>query len=121
MKFDLKKPCNNCPFTHTSMKGWLGEARAEEIIESLLVRDESFPCHKTIDYDRMDDDDEDDSWVPTGEEQHCAGATIMLLKMEMPNQMMRIMGRLGYLKEENIDMDAPVFDDDHDFIEHHTQ
>jgi len=40
----VKKPCKDCPFRKTSMKGWLGRERMEEIIEQ-----HTFVCHKKTD------------------------------------------------------------------------
>ena len=48
---NCKKPCSNCPYRKDSMKGWLGKARAKE-----LVKEQSFVCHKTTqgeDKDRL--------------------------------------------------------------------
>ena len=64
----------------------------------------SFPCHKTIDYD-----DEDDQRGTEGSS-HCAGALILLEKLERPSQMMRIAERLGLYDRTRLDMGAPVFD-----------
>lgn len=49
--------------------------------------------------------------------QHCAGALILLEKMEQPNQMMRWMERIGAYDRTKLDMDAPVFGDTEEFIE----
>jgi pSer/pThr/pTyr-binding forkhead associated (FHA) protein len=42
-------------------------------------------------------------------EQHCAGATILLERLNRPNQMMRWMERLGGYDRTKLDMDAPVY------------
>jgi hypothetical protein len=63
----------------------------------------TFQCHKTI---------------RKGEPQHCAGATIFLEANEQPNQMMRIMERLGAYDRHALDMDSPVFTDADEMIEH---
>ena len=47
MDFKLTKPCGNCPFRYDSLKGWLGEERAEEISTALIDQDLTFSCHKT--------------------------------------------------------------------------
>lgn len=62
---NIKKPCKNCPFRKDSLKGWLGEERITEILES-----DSFVCHKTVDYERDRDMDNN--------RKQCAG--FMLLK-----------------------------------------
>jgi hypothetical protein len=38
----LRQPCSGCPFRKTTLKGWLGEERIEEIL-----RADTFVCHKT--------------------------------------------------------------------------
>ena len=118
MKFELTKPCNNCPFRYDveHQYGWLGEERAEEIIDS-LERGETFPCHKTT------VDDEDSKWserVATADSQHCAGALILLEHLEQPNQMMRIAERLKLYDRTKLKMDSPVFDETFGFIEWHA-
>lgn len=107
MKFDLKTPCNNCPFSTDSRVGWLGEDRAEELIQAIAEQDQPFTCHKT---DRTEGI----------EPQHCAGALILLEKEEKPNQMMRISERLGLYDMTALDMDADVFDTLEEFIDHHA-
>ena len=66
MDFDLKSPCNNCPFRRDCLVGWLGEDRAKGIIKSITEKAGTFRCHKT--------------GRTTGgkkvDEQHCAGAII---------------------------------------------
>jgi len=118
MKFEMKKPCNNCPFRTDSLKGWLGSARAKEISFSIIHQQGTFPCHKTVDYDR---EDEEGSGVVTQDSQHCAGAMIMLEHMKKPNQMMRIAERLGFYDYRKLDMKSPVFKNDKQFIKYHSR
>lgn len=114
MNFNITTPCKNCPFRtdRPSQEGWLGEDRATEIMEAISDLQQSFPCHKTTEAtlgERADPKNE----------QHCAGALIMLEKLERPNQMMRIAERLGFYNRHGLDMEAPVFDDPDDFISWH--
>lgn len=51
-----------------------------------------------------------DFYSRTGDEQHCAGALILLEKLDRPSQMMRISERIGMYDRRKLDMDAPVFD-----------
>lgn len=102
MKHDLKTPCVNCPF-RKNIEPFLRKERAREI-SSALMQDKSFQCHKTID-------------LPNSKHQHCAGAMIMLEKIERPNQMMRISERLGLYDRSKLKMDEDVFDDFQDFID----
>lgn len=110
MKFELTKPCKDCPFRTDCLKGWLGRGRAIEIAHSLTALQQSFPCHKTT----------EETGNPKNGEQHCAGALIMLEHMEKPNQMMRIAERLRFYDRFKLKMSAPVFTDTDEFIDHHT-
>jgi len=112
MNYELTSPCGSCPFRINSKAGWLGEERAADIIGSLFGGGE-FSCHK------LNDSDGEGGRVEGDKSQFCAGALILLEKLEQPNQMMRICHRLGLYDRRKLAMDAPVFDDDQDFIEHH--
>lgn len=85
MNYDLVRPCAHCPF-RTDVPPFLRRARAVEIRWS-LTRGE-FPCHETTGV-------RNDRRVPENEQQHCAGALIMLEHAGQSSQMMRISERLG--------------------------
>ena len=108
MKMDLKQPCKDCPFKNdlSYQRGWLGKERAEGIINDLYELDLSFPCHKTTGGD-MD-------------EQHCAGAMILMERTERANQHMRIAERLNVYDRNKLKMDGPVFDTPEQFISWHA-
>lgn len=108
MKFDLKRPCAQCPF-RTDIKPYLRPERAEEIGEALLAG-QTFTCHKTVDYDLIEEDDEgcETHYLGGDKDQHCAGAMIFLEAQERPNQLMRIAERFGGYDYTKLDMDAPV-------------
>lgn len=110
MKFDLKRPCKDCPF-RTDINFYLRTDRVKEICHSITVDDATFACHKTTQHD-----DEGDLQV-TKKSQHCAGALIMLEKIDRPNQMTRIMERLGGYDRREMAMKAPVFDSPSHMIE----
>lgn len=114
MKYDLRKPCLGCPF-RTDVEPYLAAERAEEIIEAITRRQQTFACHK---HTRFDEDEEGESVnVPHSDDQHCAGALILLERMEMPNQMMRISERLGLYDRTKLHMDAPVYEDADEMLE----
>lgn len=124
VKFGLIRPCKMCPFRTDCMEGWLGAARAQEIINGITLEDQTFACHETTHLD--DEDTETGVAHMHGDEQHCAGAAILLEKIEAPNQLMRISERLrtvsggqGY-DRDRMDMGAPVFDSTEDFVRHHA-
>lgn len=114
MNFNITTPCKNCPFRSDKplQKGWLGAARAAGIIESIVDLQQSFPCHKTTEATLGN------RALPENQ-QHCAGASILLEKIERPNQMMRIAERLRLYDRSGLDMEAPVFDDPATFIAWH--
>lgn len=90
MKFDLKQAYDNCPFRKDAIKGWLGKERSSDIIHALVVEDKTFSCHKHNSFD-------DEGHVDEGRDaQHCAGATILLEKLNRPNQWMRICQRMRF-------------------------
>jgi hypothetical protein len=112
MSYELTSPCDNCPFRR-DVKPYITPARVREIADS-LVRAE-FPCHKTT---KFDDDGEH---IPGRNDIHCAGALILLEKMEQPSQMMRICERIGMYDASKLDMDAPVYDDFDEMLAAHKR
>lgn len=105
--FDLTSPCPKCPF-RTDIEPFLRPDRVMEIEESLVQAE--FPCHATLDYSS------DSEGARTEKTAHCAGALILLEKLERPSQMMRIAERLGLYVRAKLDMAAPVFDSFEDMI-----
>lgn len=105
MKFDLPRPCKNCPF-RSDIKGYLTKKRVREIIDGITREQATFSCHKSNDFETGED-----GWsetVETSKTQHCAGALIFLERLDRPNQMMRIAERLGMYNRSKLDMDSPV-------------
>lgn len=112
MNYDLKSPCPKCPF-RSNIPGYLSRRRVAEIARGLVRGD--FPCHQTT----ADAEDETgiNTRVATAESQHCAGALILLEKLEEPSQMMRICERLRMYDASKLHMDAPVYDSWEEMIE----
>lgn len=108
MNFKLKKPCSNCPFRN-DIEFHLGAHRRAEIAHAITAEQRTFACHKTVDYSHEDDEGYTEP-RDTSKTEHCAGALILLEKLERPNQMMRIAERLGFYDRRKLKMDAPVFD-----------
>jgi len=102
MKFDLKAPCAQCPF-RTDVVPYLTPERAEEIVAGITEGDGAFVCHKTLKHVDGELQEHDDS-------KHCAGALILLERVDRPNQVMRIAERLGLYNRTGLDMRAPVFE-----------
>lgn len=101
--YGITTPCDSCPFRN-DIDPFLTYDRVREI-EYALQRGE-FPCHKTVDYDSEDEDGDETS---TENAKHCAGALILLEKLNRPSQMMRICERVGLYDRSKLNMDAPVF------------
>lgn len=94
MKFNLKKPCKDCPFiVGSSTNTTLAEGRLAGIVED-IQNDMSFTCHKTLEKQKPD-------------QEHCAGAMIFLERQDRPNQMMRIAERIGIYDRHALDMEFP--------------
>ena len=112
MKYDLKKPCDNCPFLRTGGVR-LTAQRIEEIAGGILGwNGKTFACHKTtID---VEDDEGLGARGDGPETRHCAGALIFAEKNQGSTQLMRIAERLGrYNRQElmgNPAVVASVFD-----------
>jgi len=106
VKYTKTTPCDNCPF-RSDIPAYLTPERVIDIGKA-LVRGE-FPCHKTT--VPCEDDDGGCDMMETPDSQHCAGALIMLEKMERPSQMMRICERLGLYDRRKLNMEAPVYGD----------
>ncbi len=97
MRFDLKQPCNDCPFIPGSRTNvTLEEGRIEGIVEGLR-NDAAFICHKTLN-------------KQLNEQQHCAGALIFLEKENNPNQMMRIAERFSLYDRRSMKMNSNIID-----------
>lgn len=109
MKYDLKKPCQNCPFLKGTPMRLLPE-RAKEVLDNMLSYNGGyFACHKTT-----ESDEEGDAQATTNSS-HCAGALIFAEKQGNATQMMRIDERLGFYDHRVLMTDkntvALVFDD----------
>lgn len=110
MNYDLTHPCGKCPF-RKDIEPYLKKARVRQIRQMLVDQQGVFPCHQSVDYKKHQDDEGNHHYTPGDpNEQHCAGAMILLEKIGRPNQMMRICERLGMYDHKKLKMDAPVFD-----------
>ncbi len=68
MKYTMKKPCDSCPFV-IAHEFYLTPERVEELRDN---RGE-FPCHQTVDYNALVEDDYRDQSGET----HCVGHLIV--------------------------------------------
>lgn len=77
MRFDLKVPCKNCPFSSGPHRiTFACRERAEEIEETAYRQ--GFPCHLSA--EERESWDGEETFFEFGENtQHCAGAAAMFL------------------------------------------
>jgi hypothetical protein len=98
MRFNLRRPCENCPF-RSDIAGYLDPRRAIEIANALERK--TFACHKTTGADgrrrraRVD-------------QEHCAGAILSQLKSGVQGDMVQLAERMGLLDLDKLDRAAPV-------------
>lgn len=72
MKLSIcKKICNACPFSNSSLNGWLGSHTIEEI-QDCMSREGLFSCHKTRGEDAM----KNLEMIISGEQPICRGYII---------------------------------------------
>jgi hypothetical protein len=107
VRFDLKRPCDNCPFRKERGVRYLAPARVAQIAAAMLdSQGSTFACHKTT------VEEEDDEGMSrrgtTPRSQHCAGALIFAEKHENANQAMRIAERLGLYDATSLMADKEV-------------
>lgn len=100
MNYTMTEPCVDCPF-RISRAFPLTASRKKEISSALLSDRSSFPCHKTVDYDKTEGGE---NHVTQPQEVHCAGALIVLEREGRPTQMMRISERLGMYDMRKLDL-----------------
>jgi hypothetical protein len=79
VRFDLKRPCEHCPFANTPTRiTFQCRERAEEI-EEIAYR-EGFVCHKHSEYFEDHEGFGSYHFDADGSSQHCFGALAMYLK-----------------------------------------
>jgi len=112
MRFDLRKPCKNCPFADTSTRVTFAcRERAEEIEESAYRH--GFPCHLSA-VDTSEEDEEYGGFVFGENTQHCVGAIGMYLNAgqdSWPGTGNRDMTRKDYSEAQRL-----AFDDEEEFL-----
>ena len=98
MRYDVKRPCSNCPFRSDRFFP-LHPDRIQEIADDLTG---IFPCHKTVDYG-------DNGGTVTDETRACAGFLLVHERQGTTTNLMRIMERFGVYRPGELDMNAPVY------------
>lgn len=113
MRLDLRAPCAECPF-RSDIRPYLHPDRARGITDAILRDGVTFTCHKHL---NGESDEDKERYTPAPDDQHCAGAMILLQKMDRPNQIMQVASRLGLWSPDRLKMDAPVFASDDEMVE----
>ena len=112
MKFDLTRPCGNCPF-RSDKPFYLLPDRVRQILGDTREGNrrwwpaESFPCHRTIIYGEDENGDTETTIPPTA--QQCAGVMAILHRENRPNDAMQIAERLGMWNPAALDSTAPFY------------
>lgn len=99
MKFDIKKPCANCPF-RTDIAPFLN--RGPEIAKSLSDDHNWFACHQTTPAGTG-------KRIKRADQSHCAGAMMVLWREGNPNIAMRLALLTKMITREQLEAPAPVF------------
>lgn len=112
MEFKLKQPCSDCPFLKDPYFH-LEKGRRKEIADS-LQSDQTFICHKTINYDKdwTYEGDEEEVFTPAEHHQHCAGALAVMIKSKtlLNNFLYRLAIMAGIFDPNKVKLDAPVYE-----------
>jgi hypothetical protein len=110
MDYDMKKPCECCPFRRgTRMR--LTTGRVREVVGGMLKSNGGeFPCHRTIEHLEGDDGEDAGFREKDGKGKHCAGALIFAEKNKTSTQMMRICERIGMYDAASLMADKAVVD-----------
>ncbi len=115
MNYRMSNPCPQCPFRN-DIEGYLTAERVDEICDAVL-RQQSFPCHKTT--EAREGEDGESEMCETEDSEQCAGAEIFAMKHGVCSQMRRISGRLGREVAE-LNEDAPICEDVDEMLEVHS-
>lgn len=122
MKFNLTSPCSNCPFLKEPYF-YLMPGRRKEIADSLLkdsvLKDDYlFPCHKTTDGETVEDEEGEEIYIPSDNEQQCAGAVIVMIKSGRiwDNFWFRLAAQRKLFFPEKFNLKAPVYSSMEEFV-----
>lgn len=113
MKFNLVRPCKDCPFRLDTPLGWLG-SHAQVIANELTEENKTFPCHKTTGIHECESHD-------PKYDSHCAGALLVLEQSKQLNDnwALRLAQEWGLLDMTKLRHTVPVFETFEAFITHH--
>jgi hypothetical protein len=121
VRFDLRKPCVQCPFRPGGVL--LNGPRAQEIADAVTIGDVTFTCHKTISGEHLELDDGEERYNPGRGDQMCAGAIALIRKTGAANQMLQIAERLGLCDPNRLSPEAEgmIYESVEAMVEAHEQ
>lgn len=113
MNYNMRKPCDLCPFTRTGLR--LSPERAQELGGQIVdihgqPGTAEFICHKTADEETEEGHLVARPYSDPKQSEHCAGALIFAEKQGVATQLMRFAERLRLYDPSKLDMKADVFD-----------
>lgn len=99
MDYSLKSPCKDCPFVkgnYFAKNKALPVSRVKDILQSSVLGDSGFTCHKTKE----------------GDEKQCAGSLILYNKVNKGGNILhRLATRLGHHNPDSMKNVHTVYDD----------
>lgn len=105
------KPCPECPYRKTSLRGWLGESwsNPQRFLTQLDIP-QLHPCHMSVEWDSDEIEDE----IDLDDKPICAGAIHF-----MNNSFKRSRYPEVLVLQEKLGKSDEVFKNTMDFIQHH--
>lgn len=100
----MQTPCKDCPF-RADVSFYLGEERAAQIVDDVILGDHAFHCHKTIIYGELDE------IIRTGNEKPCIGAMLAIAKERSDataNFWVRLGSMVGEIDIKNLDQNIEI-------------
>ena len=109
MEFSVcKKPCNDCPFTKSSLPGWLADYTPQQL-HMLVMSETPFPCHLTH------EDDISIKEAGTTKYPLCAGALAFMKKNGKMPKDLKLAKFVGEISRESLSEILSV----REFYKHH--
>lgn len=109
------KPCNECPFSHNSIRGWLAAYTIQDI-KDYINNEALFPCHKMMLEDDMNQEEVKES-ITSGEMKLCRGYVECVIKScKSPKYNQELKDAIAQVKSEGLSADTMAV---WDFEKHH--
>lgn len=115
MRYDLKKPCNECPYVG-KIPGWIGAHDTAQDFVDVVLADAPFPCHCTVRHDSDAPSVTAQMEQKGNKLQHCAGYALFMSQMCKSSRRPELFRMQQRLREE---CDVKVLSR-FEIVEHHT-